>query len=286
MVLQSKPERCTKRLDWTLLFWLDMSRKVVFIKIGLPKVIAKSLEKIHRNDLGGMDIILFNTGADVDTLGLTAHEVTPLNHQVNMTMATNRPDVLDPTLLHLGRLDRKIEIPLPNEQSRMEILKIHVAGIAKHGEIDYEITILKTNTAYPSRRYGVSVPALTKRPQRNKDQYAVSRGLNTPYSRYGINIIFWKISNVVPTPRNPQYAVSNPLDMPMDNPNLTMEEYIRLEEEKARKRGKVFNWQTATYGKIRVDDDLHDLSSMEAEFPAIVINDDFAPHDTLQCKSQ
>ncbi|GJZ83087.1 hypothetical protein Tco_0648260 [Tanacetum coccineum] len=55
----------------------------------------------------------------------------------------------------------------------------------------------------------------------------------------------------------------------MDNPNLTMEEYIRLEEEKARKRGKVFNGNTATYGKIRIDDDLHDLSSMEAEFPDI-----------------
>ncbi|GJS06524.1 hypothetical protein Tco_0363320 [Tanacetum coccineum] len=65
-----------------------------------------------------------------------------------------------------------------------------------------------------------------------------------------------------------------------------MEEYIRLEEEKARKHGKVFNWQTTTYGKIRVDDDFYDLRSMEAEFPAIVINDDFAPQDTLQCKSQ
>jgi ATP-dependent 26S proteasome regulatory subunit len=27
------------------------------------------------------------------------------------------------------------EIPLPNEQARMEILKIHAAPIAKHGEI-------------------------------------------------------------------------------------------------------------------------------------------------------
>ncbi|KAK4340367.1 hypothetical protein RND71_041829 [Anisodus tanguticus] len=35
----------------------------------------------------------------------------------------------------------KIEIPLPNEQSRMEILKIHAAGIAKRGEIDYEAAI-------------------------------------------------------------------------------------------------------------------------------------------------
>nr|GEV43245.1 hypothetical protein [Tanacetum cinerariifolium] len=30
-----------------------------------------------------------------------------------------------------------------------------------------------------------------------------------------------------------------------------MEEYIKLEEEKAHKHGKVFNWQTATYGKIK-----------------------------------
>ncbi|KAJ6671412.1 hypothetical protein OIU85_015183 [Salix viminalis] len=61
--------------------------------------------------------------------------------KVKMIMATNRPDVLDPALLRPGRLDRKIEIPLPNEQSRMEILKIHAAGIAKHGDIDYEAVV-------------------------------------------------------------------------------------------------------------------------------------------------
>ncbi|GJZ34256.1 hypothetical protein Tco_0579692, partial [Tanacetum coccineum] len=72
----------------------------------------------------------------------------------------------------------------------------------------------------------------------------------------------------------------------MDDPSITMEEYIMFEEEKARKRGKVFNWQTVTYGKIRVDDDLHDLSSLEGEFPAIVINDAFASQDTFQYKSQ
>lgn len=58
-----------------------------------------------------------------------------------MIMATNRPDVLDPALLRPGRLDRKIEIPLPNEQSRTEILKIHASGITKHGEIDYEAIV-------------------------------------------------------------------------------------------------------------------------------------------------
>lgn len=55
--------------------------------------------------------------------------------KVKIIMATNRPDTLDPALLRPGRLDRKIEIPLPNEQARLEILKIHAGPIAKHGEI-------------------------------------------------------------------------------------------------------------------------------------------------------
>ncbi|GJY63677.1 hypothetical protein Tco_0465137 [Tanacetum coccineum] len=59
----------------------------------------------------------------------------------------------------------------------------------------------------------------------------------------------------------------------MDDPNITMEEYIRLEEEKARRRGKVYNWETATYGKIWDNEDVHDLGSVETEFPAIVFND-------------
>merc|ERR1712086_802783 len=50
--------------------------------------------------------------------------------QVKMVMATNRPDTLDPALLRPGRLDRKIEIPIPNGAQRMEILKVHASKIA------------------------------------------------------------------------------------------------------------------------------------------------------------
>ncbi|KAI9757937.1 MAG: Cyclin- protein fam58a [Chaenotheca gracillima] len=45
--------------------------------------------------------------------------------RVKVLAATNRVDVLDPALLRSGRLDRKIEFPLPNEEARASILQIH-----------------------------------------------------------------------------------------------------------------------------------------------------------------
>jgi len=47
------------------------------------------------------------------------------NESVKVIAATNRPDVLDPALLRSGRLDRKIEFPMPNEEGRTKILEIH-----------------------------------------------------------------------------------------------------------------------------------------------------------------
>ncbi|GJR18544.1 hypothetical protein Tco_0967071 [Tanacetum coccineum] len=37
----------------------------------------------------------------------------------------------------------------------------------------------------------------------------------------------------------------------MKDRNMTMEEYVQYEIEKALRNGKVYNWETATYGKIR-----------------------------------
>ncbi|GJV58721.1 putative reverse transcriptase domain-containing protein [Tanacetum coccineum] len=107
-------------------------------------------------------------------------------------------------------------------------------------------------------RYGVSVPALTKDHKRNEDQYVIPRGLNMTYSRYGINIIIWKTSNVVPIPRNPQYTIQ------MDNPDITMEEYIRLEEEKARRR--VFNDTLTSEAALSCEPTVSSLNNDEIDF--------------------
>jgi 26S proteasome regulatory subunit T6 len=44
---------------------------------------------------------------------------------IKVIMATNRIDILDPALLRPGRIDRKIEFPPPNENARLDILRIH-----------------------------------------------------------------------------------------------------------------------------------------------------------------
>ena len=53
--------------------------------------------------------------------------------------ATNRPDILDPALLRPGRFDRFIEVPLPNEEGRREILKIHTKNMSFEEEADVDL---------------------------------------------------------------------------------------------------------------------------------------------------
>ncbi|GJS22422.1 hypothetical protein Tco_0451054 [Tanacetum coccineum] len=43
----------------------------------------------------------------------------------------------------------------------------------------------------------------------------------------------------------------------------------------------VYNWETATYGKIWCNEDVHDLRSVETEFPAIVFDDAFTSEPTV-----
>nr|GEW89138.1 hypothetical protein [Tanacetum cinerariifolium] len=70
----------------------------------------------------------------------------------------------------------------------------------------------------------------------------------------------------------------------MDDPGITMKKYIRLKTEKALKKGKVYNLETATYGKIMFDKDVHFLRSGKTEFPAIVYNDALTYELELSCE--
>nr|GEX95992.1 hypothetical protein [Tanacetum cinerariifolium] len=77
----------------------------------------------------------------------------------------------------------------------------------------------------------------------------------------------------------------------MDEPNITMKEYIRLVEEKARRRGKVYNLETATYGKIWLVEEkarrrgkVYKLET--ATYGKIWYNEDVHDSDPLKLNSQ
>jgi proteasome regulatory subunit len=50
-------------------------------------------------------------------------------HDVKIIAATNRPDILDDALLRPGRFDRVIEIPIPDDGARKEILAVHLSSM-------------------------------------------------------------------------------------------------------------------------------------------------------------
>ena len=53
--------------------------------------------------------------------------------------ATNRPDILDPALLRPGRFDRQIVVPLPENNERLAILKVHSRDKRMGPDVDLEI---------------------------------------------------------------------------------------------------------------------------------------------------
>jgi len=58
---------------------------------------------------------------------------------IRIMAATNRIDMLDPALLRPGRFDRIIEIPLPDAEARIEILKIHSSKMTLSRKVDLAV---------------------------------------------------------------------------------------------------------------------------------------------------
>ncbi|MBN1133453.1 MAG: proteasome-activating nucleotidase [Methanosarcinaceae archaeon] len=102
---------------------------------------------------------------EIDAVGgLRTHDGTTGSAEVNRTMlqllaemdgfesrgnvkiiaATNRVDLLDPALLRPGRFDRVIEVPLPNEAGRMEILKIHTRKMNLADDVNFKKLAIMT----------------------------------------------------------------------------------------------------------------------------------------------
>lgn len=79
--------------------------------------------------------------------------------RVKVLAATNRVDVLDPALLRSGRLDRKIEFPLPTEDSRAQILQIHSRKMTTDDDINWQELARSTDEFNGAQLKAVTVEA-------------------------------------------------------------------------------------------------------------------------------
>lgn len=61
---------------------------------------------------------------------------------VKVIMATNKIDTLDPALIRPGRIDRKIEFPLPDVKTKRRIFQIHTSKMSLSEDVDLEEFVL------------------------------------------------------------------------------------------------------------------------------------------------
>lgn len=57
-------------------------------------------------------------------------------------MATNRIETLDPALIRPGRIDRKIEFPLPDEKTKRRIFNIHTSKMTLSEDVNLQELIM------------------------------------------------------------------------------------------------------------------------------------------------
>jgi len=62
--------------------------------------------------------------------------------EVKVVMATNRIESLDPALIRPGRIDRKIEFPLPDEKTKRRIFNIHTGKMTLADDVNIEEYIM------------------------------------------------------------------------------------------------------------------------------------------------
>lgn len=61
-----------------------------------------------------------------------------INEGVIVMAATNRRDILDPALLRPGRFDRQVTVNYPDQEGRVEILKVHSKGKPLSADVDLD----------------------------------------------------------------------------------------------------------------------------------------------------
>ncbi len=120
--------------------WVGESEKAIREIFRKGRMAAPSVIFIDE-----VDSIIPRRGAGYSDSGVTSRVISQLLTEMDgletlqnvmVIAATNRPDILDPAMLRPGRFDRLIYVPAPDEDSRLEILKIYTKDMPLADDVD------------------------------------------------------------------------------------------------------------------------------------------------------
>lgn len=129
----------------------------MYVGVG-PKRIRELFAKARKNEksiifIDEVDAIARRRGGEANgaqeaenTLNALLTEMDGFHkgNTVVVIAATNRADILDPALTRPGRLERKIEVPLPDRRGREHILNVHARDIPLDAGISLEMLARRT----------------------------------------------------------------------------------------------------------------------------------------------
>lgn len=120
--------------------------------------------------------------------GFTVHD------DIKIIAATNRVDILDPALLRSGRLDRKIEFPLPNVEGRKRILQIHARKMTTASNINFDELARSTEGFNGAQCKAVCVEAGMAAIRKNKSEIGHTefiQGISEVMSKKKSNVTYF-----------------------------------------------------------------------------------------------
>jgi transitional endoplasmic reticulum ATPase len=198
--------------------WVGESEKAIREIFRKGRMAAPSVIFIDE-----VDSIIPRRGAGYSDSGVTSRVISQLLTEMDgleslqnvmVIAATNRPDILDPAMLRPGRFDRLIYVPAPDEDSRLEILKIYTKDMPLADDVDLN------RLAQETKGYsGADIASLCREAGmhvlRNSTTYKVSmesfrRAMETIGPSITLEMDNW-YRNISSTFRKPQLKPATPI---------------------------------------------------------------------------
>ncbi|KAK2948910.1 putative Vesicle-fusing ATPase [Blattamonas nauphoetae] len=189
---------------------------------NIRKLFAEAEKDLQENgDLSDLHLIIFDeidaickargtssggTGVGDSVVNQLLSKMDGINSLNNILVIgmTNRKDLIDPALLRPGRFEVHIEIPLPDETGRLEILRIHTKRIRDGNYMSPDVDL--ADIARRAKNYsGAELEGVVKS--------ALSRAIDRKVSAQHANTILGDVSrNDQPTPQSENRIVVLPSD--------------------------------------------------------------------------